>query len=554
MRNSRRERGNLQRSAHLTGGVAGYHNRHVLQHFGHLFRVTTFGESHGPAIGCVVDGCPPNIPLTAADIQRDLDRRRPGQSRFTTQRREPDAVRILSGVFTDEATGQEVTTGTPIALMIENVDQRSKDYAEIMDIYRPGHADYTYDVKYGLHDYRGGGRASARETASAGRRRRDRPQDRAGRDGARRADPDGAAQNRPRRAGTGPRSTTIRSSARTPSRPHSSPTISTMCASAAPRSAPSIEVVAEGVPPGLGAPVYGKLDGDLAAALMGINAVKGVEIGAGFCRSGALRRGECRRDAHGQRRQTALPVEPRRRHSGRHLDRPADRRALCRQADLLDPDPAQDGRPLRQRDRDRQPRAATTPASASVRSRSAKRWWRASSRITICVSAGRSARTWSGRLRRRQGRKRHERSDQTHRLRAHQRVAAVIEAFARGEIVVVADDDDRENEGDLFVAASLCTPEKMAFIIRHTSGIVCAPLASEDARRLRLDPMVSANDAPLGTAFTVSVDFRHGLTTGISAEERTNTVRALANGNTGADRFRSPGPRVSADRARKAAC
>jgi 3,4-dihydroxy 2-butanone 4-phosphate synthase/GTP cyclohydrolase II len=121
------------------------------------------------------------------------------------------------------------------------------------------------------------------------------------------------------------------------------------------------------------------------------------------------------------------------------------------------------------------------------------------------------------------------------------RIAAAVEAFARGEIVVVVDDDDRENEGDLFVAASLCTPEKMAFIIRHTSGIVCAPVAAEDARRLRLDPMVSANDAPLGTAFTVSVDFRHGLTTGISAEERTNTVRALANPNTGAIDFVRPG-------------
>src|SRR5215813_4884462 len=134
--------------------------------FGHLFRVTTFGESHGAAIGCIVDGCPPRIPLTAAEIQRDLDRRRPGQSRFTTQRREPDTVKILSGVFLDEASGQEVTTGTPIALVVENVDQRSKDYADIKDKYRPGHAGYTYDVKYGLHDYRGGGRASARETAA----------------------------------------------------------------------------------------------------------------------------------------------------------------------------------------------------------------------------------------------------------------------------------------------------------------------------------------------------------------------------------------------------
>src|SRR5215210_7387565 len=134
--------------------------------FGHLFRVTTFGESHGPALGCVVDGCPPMIPLEAADIQADLDRRKPGQSRFTTQRREPDEVKILSGVFQDDRTGRQVTTGTPIALLIDNVDQRSKDYSDIRDKCRPGHADYTYDVKYGLRDYRGGGRQSARETAT----------------------------------------------------------------------------------------------------------------------------------------------------------------------------------------------------------------------------------------------------------------------------------------------------------------------------------------------------------------------------------------------------
>ena len=126
-------------------------------------------------------------------------------------------------------------------------------------------------------------------------------------------------------------------------------------------------------------------------------------------------------------------------------------------------------------------------------------------------------------------------------LEMHQRVEDVVAAFARGELVVVTDDDDRENEGDLFIAASLCTPEKMAFIIRHTSGIVCAPLDADEARRLRLDPMVAANDAPLGTAFTVSIDVRHGLTTGISAEERTNTVRALANGNSGANDFVRPG-------------
>ncbi|MGL4526146.1 MAG: chorismate synthase, partial [Aestuariivirga sp.] len=134
--------------------------------FGHLFRVTTFGESHGPAIGCVVDGCPPNIPLTAAEIQAYLDKRRPGQSRFTTQRQEPDQVKILSGVFEDERTLGQVTTGTPIMMLIENVDQRSKDYGDIRDKFRPGHADFTYQAKYGIRDYKGGGRSSARETAA----------------------------------------------------------------------------------------------------------------------------------------------------------------------------------------------------------------------------------------------------------------------------------------------------------------------------------------------------------------------------------------------------
>ena len=134
--------------------------------FGHLFRFTTWGESHGPALGVVVDGCPPGIALTPEMIQRDLDRRKPGQSKFTTQRREADEVKILSGVFEDERTDGPRTTGTPISLMIENTDQRSKDYSEIRDKYRPGHADYTYDQKYGIRDYRGGGRTSARETAA----------------------------------------------------------------------------------------------------------------------------------------------------------------------------------------------------------------------------------------------------------------------------------------------------------------------------------------------------------------------------------------------------
>jgi chorismate synthase len=249
--------------------------------FGHLFRVTTFGESHGAAIGCVVDGCPPRIPLTAADIQGDLDRRRPGQSRFTTQRQEPDTVRILSGVFSDEASGREMTTGTPIALLIENVDQRSKDYSQIKDKYRPGHAGYTYDVKYGFHDYRGGGRASARETAARV-----------------------AAGAIARKVVPG---VTIRG-ALVQIGPHAidrsrfdwneiarnpffcpdakTATLWESYLDGVRKSGSSIgaivEVVAENVPAGLGAPVYGKLDADLASAMMGINAVKGVEIGAGF--------------------------------------------------------------------------------------------------------------------------------------------------------------------------------------------------------------------------------------------------------------------------------
>ena len=173
------------------------HNR-----FGHLFRITTWGESHGPAIGCVVDGCPPGIPITEAEIQADLDKRRPGQSRFTTQRKEPDQVRILSGVFTNEA-GEQVTTGTPIALEIENVDARSKDYGEIRDKFRPGHADYTYLMKYGLRDWRGSGRASARETAmrvAAGAiARKVVP----GMQRARRADPDRQRFHRPEELGLG---------------------------------------------------------------------------------------------------------------------------------------------------------------------------------------------------------------------------------------------------------------------------------------------------------------------------------------------------------------
>jgi chorismate synthase len=248
--------------------------------FGHSFRVTTFGESHGPAIGCVVDGCPPRIPLRAADIQRELDRRRPGQSRFTTQRQEPDKVRILSGVFAD-AGGEEVTTGTPIALLIDNIDERSKDYAEIKDKYRPGHADFTYDIKYGLRDYRGGGRASARETAArvaAGAIARKVVPGMSVRGaliqmGRHRIDRDcwdWAEVERNAFFCPDEKMAAVFADYLDEVRKKGS-SIGAV-----------VEVVAEGVPPGLGAPVYGKLDGDFAAALMGINAVKGVEIGAGF--------------------------------------------------------------------------------------------------------------------------------------------------------------------------------------------------------------------------------------------------------------------------------
>ena len=207
--------------------------------FGHLFRVTTFGESHGAAIGCVVDGCPPRIPLEAADIQADLDRRRPGQSRFTTQRREPDAGEDSLRRVPGRRTGRQVTTGTPIALLIENVDQRSKDYTEIKDTYRPGHADYTYDVKYGIRDYRGGGRSVGARDGGARRRRRDRAQGRARRD---RCAARWCRSGRTRstgRAGTGTRSAATRSSVPTPAAAERfDRTISTACARRAPRSAP----------------------------------------------------------------------------------------------------------------------------------------------------------------------------------------------------------------------------------------------------------------------------------------------------------------------------
>jgi chorismate synthase len=243
--------------------------------FGRLLRFTTWGESHGPALGAVVDGCPPGLALAEADIQPWLDKRRPGQSKFTTQRQEPDAVRILSGTFEGR------TTGTPISLLIENVDQRSKDYSEVAKAYRPGHADYAYDAKYGLRDYRGGGRSSARETAArvaaGGVARLVIPEVRIlaylteiGGDAIDRSafDADEIGRNPffcpdP---GAAARWERLVEDARL----------------AGSSLGAVVECVASGVPAGWGAPLYGKLDADLAAAMIGINAVKGVEIGDGF--------------------------------------------------------------------------------------------------------------------------------------------------------------------------------------------------------------------------------------------------------------------------------
>jgi len=244
--------------------------------FGRLFRFTTWGESHGPAIGCTVDGVPPLLSLSEADIQRFLNERRPGQSKYTTQRQEPDAVKILSGVFEGK------TTGTPIQLMIENVDQRSKDYGDIARSYRPGHADFTYNAKYGIRDYRGGGRSSARETAS--------------RVAA------GAVARKILGGGITIKAGMVQMGHHTIDRERldwnetrnnplfcPDPVAAEHWASELDKIRKGgssvgavIEVVADGVPTGWGAPVYGKLDADLASAMMSINAAKGVEIGAGM--------------------------------------------------------------------------------------------------------------------------------------------------------------------------------------------------------------------------------------------------------------------------------
>ncbi len=248
--------------------------------FGHLFRFTTWGESHGPAIGCVVDGCPPKLDLSAPDIQVYLDKRRPGTSRFVTQRQEPDQVQILSGVFEGR------TTGAPIGLLIENKDQRSKDYSEIKTRYRPGHADFTYDAKYGIRDYRGGGRSSARETANRVA---------AGAIARKILGPDIAIQGAVIQIGTEMVDGENWDWEETHNNPFWCPDAKAArnwedYLDAVRKSGNSVgailEVRASGLPAGWGAPVYGKLDAEIASAMMSINAAKGVEIGAGFASAG----------------------------------------------------------------------------------------------------------------------------------------------------------------------------------------------------------------------------------------------------------------------------
>ena len=249
--------------------------------FGHLFRVTTWGESHGAALGCIVDGCPPGLRFTLDEIQAWLNKRKPGQSRFVTQRREDDLVKVLSGVMLDEDGVTMTTTGTPISMMIENTDQRSKDYGEIARQYRPGHADYTYDVKYGIRDYRGGGRSSARETAArvaaGGIARLVVPGVtvraalvQIGKHKINRANWDWAQVDQNPFFAPDPEIVPVWENYLDGIRKAGS-SIGAM-----------VEVVADGVPAGLGAPIYGKLDQDIASLLMSINAVKGVEIGNGF--------------------------------------------------------------------------------------------------------------------------------------------------------------------------------------------------------------------------------------------------------------------------------
>jgi chorismate synthase len=304
--------------------------------FGHLFRVTTWGESHGPALGCIVDGCPPGIRFTEAGLQHWMDKRKPGQSRFVTQRREDDLVKVLSGVM-QEDDGGLVTTGTPVSMLIENTDQRSKDYSEIAKRYRPGHADYTYDLKYGVRDYRGGGRSSARETAARV-----------------------AAGGLARLVVPG---VTVRAAlvqigehrinrdnwdwTEVDNNPFFCPDPQTVpvweeyldaIRKAGSSVGAVIEVVAENVPAGLGAPIYAKLDQDICANLMSINAVKGVEIGNGFEAariSGEQNADEMRIGADGTPiflSNNAGGI------SGRDFDRAAGGGAVRSQTHILDPE------------------------------------------------------------------------------------------------------------------------------------------------------------------------------------------------------------------------
>ena len=323
---------------------------------GTLFRVTNFGESHGPAIGCVVDGCPPGMELSEADIQPELDRRRPGTSRHVTQRNEADKVEILSGVFEGR------TTGTPIALLIRNTDQRSKDYANLLDTFRPGHADYTYLHKYGLRDPRGGGRASARLTAptvGAGAIARKwlreqhgttlrRPHD------ADRRDRDPVRRLRARRRTTRSSPPTRATSPRLEAYVDELRKAGDSCGA-------RIDVVASGVPVGLGEPLYDKLDADIAYAMMGINAVKGVEIGAGF--ASVAQRGT----THGDELTPEGFVSN---NAGGVLGGISTGQDITvshrDQADQLDPQPAPLDRPAPASRRRSRRSAATTRASASA--------------------------------------------------------------------------------------------------------------------------------------------------------------------------------------------
>ena len=349
--------------------------------FGKLFTVTTFGESHGPAMGCIVDGCPPGLELTEADLQQDVDRRRSGTSHFVSQRREADQVRILSGVFEGH------TTGTPIGILIENTDARSRDYEKIKDRFRPGHADYTYQQKYGLRDYRGGGRASARETVM--------------RTAA------GAIARRYLAARLGVRIYGYLSQVGTlqiepvdPAFAYQNPFF---CPD--PKRVPELEeliwrvrgagdsigarvtVVASGVPPGLGEPVFDRLDADVAHALMSINAVKAVEIGAGTRAVDATRQRAPRR-AHPR----GLPQQPRRRHPRRDFLRAGRDRAPHAQAHLQHPGAR---RHHRHRTATRSP---SRPPGGTIRAwgcgprRSRKRCSRSCSWTTTCATG---RRTWT---------------------------------------------------------------------------------------------------------------------------------------------------------------